>query len=308
MSIAITGANSAVGQAILRVARGLTPSPDLVACVRSARSAATLPDLAGARLAEIAYDRPASLDAAFAGTAAVIHLAGTLVERPGSTYQTANVDTTRAVVDAAARQGVAKVVLVSAVGSDLASSNRYWRSKAEAEDLVRRGAKAWTILRVPLLLGAGTEGTAALQRHIAHPAVRLPGGGRNLQQPLAVDDLARGALAACDPAIASGQLLELVGPVAVPDREIIERAAKAAGRTVRIGSVPVVLLSALLRIQRLFTGPGFSAEVVEVITADTNVDPAPAAKALGLTLTGLDDMIAASVAATGRRGTGAPRP
>lgn len=305
LRIALTGGNSAVGQALVRVAQRHTPPPTLIACVRSAAQAARLPALAGATLAEIAYDQPASLDAAFAGADAVIHLAGTLVERPGSTYQTANVDTTKAVVEAAVRQHVRKVVFVSAVGADLRSANRYWRSKAEAEELVRQGGTAHTILRVPLLLGPGTEGTAALQRHLSHATVRIPGGGRNLQQPLHVDDLATAALAAAGTA-GDGQTLELVGPEAVPDREILERAARLSGRTIAISSVPVWLLRTILRVQRAVTGPGFSADVVEVITADTQADAAPAAAALGVTLTSLDAMIAASVATAATRGTGAP--
>jgi len=39
------------------------------------------------------------------------------------------------------------------------------------------------------------------------------------------------------------------------------------------------------------TGPGFSVTVLEVITADTRLDPQPAASELGIRLTGIDEMI-----------------
>lgn len=39
------------------------------------------------------------------------------------------------------------------------------------------------------------------------------------------------------------------------------------------------------------TGPGFSVAVLEVITADTRLDPQPAASELGIRLTGIDEMI-----------------
>lgn len=305
MKIVITGANSAVGQAILRAGLAQQPPLTLVAGVRSARAMAGLPALPPEQVVQIAYDQPATLDAALAGATAVIHLAGTLVERAGSTYETANVQTARAVAQAAERCGVAKIVLVSAIGADPRSRNRYLRTKGEAEAVTRAVACAHTVLRVPLLLGPGTEGTAALQRHLAKPTVSLPGGGRNRQQPLHVDDLARAALAAADPATSRNRTLELVGPVSLPDREILERAARLLGREIRVRSVPILPLRLLLGLQRMVSGPGFSPDVLDVITADTNLDPGPAAGELGIALTGLDEMIRASVASSGQRTTGA---
>jgi hypothetical protein len=51
------------------------------------------------------------------------------------------------------------------------------------------------------------------------------------------------------------------------------------------------LLSFALGIRRRVSGPGFSPDVVEVITADTRLDPEPAASELGIRLTGIDEMI-----------------
>ncbi|MGE3579099.1 MAG: NAD(P)H-binding protein [Vicinamibacterales bacterium] len=288
--IVITGANSAVGQAILRRA-ARHPDLVLVAAVRSERAMKDLPPLPPDQRARIGYDDPASLQAAFAGADAVVHLAGTLIEKPGSTYESANVQTTDAVVAAARASGVGKLVLVSAIGADPRSPNRYFRTKGQAEDLVRRSGLAHTILRAPLLLGPGTEGTAAVERHLSKPTATLPGGGANWQQPLHVDDLARAALVASGRAVAADATLDVVGPEPVREREIIERTAAVTGRAVAIKSIPVGLLRVVLRVQGLFRKGGFSADVLDVITADTKMDPSPAMQALGFPLTGLDTMI-----------------
>jgi len=296
MRIVITAANGAVGQAILALgAREREPPITLVAAVRSDRAAKELPPLPDHQIARISYDNLASLKAAFAGASAVIHLAGVLVEQPGSTYEKAHIETTRNVAEAAANSGVGKLVYVSAIGADEASSNRYWRTKGAAEALVRACGCAHTILRVPLLLGPKTEGAAALQRHLSRPSVMLPGGGRNLQQPLHVDDLARAAILAADPLVAKNRSLDLVGPVSLPDREILERAAKLLGRDVRIRSIPTGLLRFALTLRQSIGRSGFSPDVLEVITADTRLDPTPAATELGVRLTGLDEMIAQSL-------------
>ncbi len=288
--VVITGANSAVGQAILSRA-AQHPDLTLVAAVRSERAMKDLPPLPPDQCARIDYDNPASLQAAFNGAAAVVHLAGTLIEKPGSTYEMANVHTTQAVVAAAGASGVGKIVLVSAIGADSTSANRYFRTKGQAEDAVRASGLTWTILRAPLLLGPGTEGTAAVERHLSKPTVTLPGGGANWQQPLHVNDLARAALVASSESVARDATLNFVGPEAIREREIIERTAAASGRSTTIKAIPVALLRVVLQIQGLFKKGGFSADVLEVITADTKMDHSPATQMLGFPLTGLDTMI-----------------
>jgi NADH dehydrogenase len=303
MRIVITGANSALGRAILRCqSQPGAPPNELVAAVRSERAAIEIRPLLseGSSAVQISYDDPGSLDAAFRGASAIIHLAGILVERPGSTYEQANVAPARSIVEAAKRCALVpsmngrileKFVLVSATGADETSSNGYYRSKGQAEALVRDSGLCYTILRAPLLLGGATEGAAALKRNASRRSAKLIGGGRNFQQPLHVDDLARAAVAAAQPSVASNRTLDLVGPVSLPERELVERAARALGHEVRVGSIPKGLLSFALSIRRRVSSTGFSVDVVDVITADTRLDPQPAASELGIRLTGIDEMI-----------------
>ena len=227
MKTIITGANSSVGQAILRCGpKQEVTTNAFVAAVRSARAADQIRSNTGNAngVVQISYDDPRSLDAAFQGASAVIHLAGILIETPDSNYEQANVASTRAMVEAAKRSGVQKIVLVSATGADETSRNRYYRTKGQAEALVRASGLNYTVLRAPLLLGPGTAGSAALGRHVSHSRAKLIGGGRNLQQPLCVGDLARAAVVATKPAVANNLVLDLVGPVSLPERELVERA------------------------------------------------------------------------------------
>jgi len=125
--------------------------------------------------------------------------------------------------------------------------------------------------------------------------VTLIDGGRTLQQPLDVDDLARAVLVAAGLDAVTGQTLDLVGPVVLPEREIVERAAGLLHRPVRIRSVPRGLVRLTLALRGLVAGPGFSPDALEVLTTDTRLPAAPAAASLGLTLTGLDEMIRRSL-------------
>ncbi len=298
MTVVITGANSAVGQAILRWMTTQAETPfDCVAAVRSERAANEIRDLIGgrARMARISYDEPASLDAAFQGADAVIHLAGILVEYPGSTYELANVASTRGVTEAARRNNVNKIVLISAVGASETSRNRYWLTKWQAEAVVRDCGVSYTIIRPPLLLGPGTEGTNALKRNSSHTKVALIGGGRNMQQPLHVDDLALAAIHATQPGVGNNLTLDLVGPASLPEREIVERAARMQGREVRIRAVPKTLTALGITFRQLAGHGGLSHDALGVITAHTAIDPLPAANALGIQLKGIDEMIRSSL-------------
>src|SRR5260370_3128726 len=187
MMVVSTGANSAVGLAILRCGpkQGGTPN-SVVAAVRSDRAAEQIRSRVGSanRTVRISYDDPGSLDAALQGAAAVIHLTGILVERRESTYEQANVASTQSVVEGARRCSVQKFILVSATGADERSSNRYYRTKGQAEALVRTSGLAYTVLRAPLLLGPGTAGAAAPNRKASPRRAELNSGGPNLQQPL----------------------------------------------------------------------------------------------------------------------------
>jgi uncharacterized protein YbjT (DUF2867 family) len=269
----------------------------LVAAVRSDSAADEIRHLLGegSTLAMVSYNDPSSLDAAFRGVSAIIHLAGILVERAGSTYEQANVAPARSVVESAKRCTVEKLVLVSAAGADEKSPNGYYRTKGKAEAVVRASGLCYTILRAPLLLGPATEGAAALARNASGPRARLIGGGRNFQQPLDVDDLARAALAAAQPSVASNRTLDLVGPVSLHERELVERAARMLGHEVRVSSIPKGLLSFVLAIRQRIAGPGFSPDAVEVITANTRLDSRPATSELGIHLTGIDEMIKRSL-------------
>jgi uncharacterized protein YbjT (DUF2867 family) len=300
MKVVITGANSAVGRAILRArsAREYSlASARLVGLVRSDRAAESLRELLAPdrEIVRISYNNPVSLCAALKEAAAVIHLPGVLVERAGSTYEEANVETTRSVVEAAKQSGVRKLVLVSAVGASLTSANRYWHTKAQAEALVSASGLCYTVLRVPLLLGSETEGTASLRRSVLRRRVFLIGGGLHMQQPLDVDDLAKAALRASDLSVASNRILNLVGPVSLPERQLVERTAFQLGRPVSVISIPKNLVRFALRIRRLVTRHGFSPDALEVVTNDSNYDTRPALDALGISLTGIDDMIRKSL-------------
>jgi uncharacterized protein YbjT (DUF2867 family) len=298
MKIIVTGANGAVGRSVLLCGAEFTDeSITFVALVRSDKAAETLKPVlrSSDRVARVSFFAPNELGGAFGDAKALIHLSGILVESATSTYEEAHITSTRSIVEAAKQSAIEKLVLVSSVGADEKSTNGYWRTKGQAEAIIRSSGLDFTILRVPLLLGRGTEGAASLKRNGSNEKPKLIDGGRTFQQPLFVDDAAKAAILACRPSVARNRTLELVGPVCISERELVERAAKLLGRDVRISSIPKGLMRIGLQIGRLTGKRGFTVDALDVITADTRLDPAEASRELGIQLTGIDDMIRSSL-------------
>lgn len=291
--LVVTGANGALGRVLIE--RALARADvDVLALVRSERAAAQLAELSGPRvqLRRVAWIDSAALHDACAGAQAVLHLAGILIPTRSESYESANVDTTRAIAAAAIDARARKLVLVSAVGADAGSRNAYYRSKGRAEDVARASGLAYTIVRSPLLLACDSVGSHVLAREARAPFVPLLGGGANLEQPSDARDLAEAALnAALELDCARDAAFDLVGPESLPRRELIARCARLRGRAPILVPVPVALVRAALGLRERFLGPGFSPEVLDVILDDVRLDPEPAAKALGIALHPLDQTL-----------------
>ena len=286
--VVVTGANSAVGRAVVKApGREMPVKYRSVAAGRSERAAAAVPPIpeGRGRIVRVDYDAPETLRDALLGASAILHLPGLLVERPNASYEDAHIRTTEVAIDAARRAGVEKFVLISAVGADAGSRNRYFRTKGRAEELVENSGLSYTILRPPLVLGPGTEGSAALLRSGRGALVPLLRSGRVMHQPLDVDDLAAAALRATGPDLARNRCLEVAGPERLSYRRLVER---GSGKRLRVVPIPVAPLRGLLALRQRFLGPGFSPDALEVLTTDTRVDSEAAAAALGIELTPLD--------------------
>jgi len=290
MKICITGANSSVGRNLLRHV-GAAPDLAAVAVVRSAAAFATLPT--GANLMPVAagYNDVPALARAFAGVDSVIHLAGVLFVGKGSSYQSANVDTTAAVVAAAQLAGVRHLVFISVLGADPASANPFFRSKGEAEQLVLASGLAATVIRTPILLDPDSAGGQALLREARSGTAKVLGGGKHQVRPLDVDDLSCAMLQVCRRTDGVAAVHELTGPELVSYRDLVQLMAERLGLAVRVAAIPVWLAKLLAGISHALKGTGMSPAIIDVITMSETVT-ANADQALGITLTPLGATLA----------------
>ena len=189
------------------------------------------------------------------GVDAVINLVGVLHSRTGGgptgygpDFARAHVALPKRVVDACVKNGVARLLHMSALGADKAGPSMYLRSKAAGEAVTLAAPTlATTVLRPSVIFGEGDSFLnlfAGLQR--VFPL--LPLGGASAQfQPIYVDDVARAFVNALDNQDTFGKTYDLAGPRVYTLRELVQLAGRAGGHARPVIGLP----DGLARLQAL---------------------------------------------------------
>jgi len=288
MKIAVTGANSSVGQNLLAHVAENTDLSDInvIAAVRSERAAASLPDSPRIAPRVISYDDVGELAKTIEGVSCIVHLAGILIESRASSYANANVAATAAVVGACQKVGVRHIVLVSVLGASVNSPNGFLRSKGETEGAVAESGISSSIIRTPILLGPGTAGANSLLRSALRGKVKLLGRGDYTMRPLDVDDLIQAILKSCRTQPEGASVHELVGPESIPYRALVMRVAEMMKRPLSIGTTPVWIAKLVAAVTSRMKGGGITPTVIDVITTSEVVEK-NADTEMGISLTPL---------------------
>ncbi len=283
----ITGANGHLGRQLLQ--KLSDAGHELHAVVRSTSAATTLPKLQGVRSHIINYSDAKALAPLVAGTYAVVHLVGIIRETPHNRYIDAHESTCSALVEAARSAGVSPhIVYVSILGSSATHGNACLRSKGTAERTLLDSGLPVTVLQVPMVLGEGDFATFALRKKALS---RLCFGFRlsSLEQPIYAGDVVNAIESALNKSL--GRLL-LAGPESLPRSALIQRAGKTLGEKPQAMSLPIGLGRVVVGLlERLSPHPPMTRAMLDVLDHDDHIDPSPAARQLGISLTSLDETL-----------------
>jgi uncharacterized protein YbjT (DUF2867 family) len=176
-----------------------------------------------------------------------------------------------AIVAAARQAGIRRAIFVSstAVTTTLAAPTK--RVRLAAEQCIRDSGLDWTILRPTMIYGApGDRNLSRLLAVLARaPMLPVPGGGRHLQQPVQVADVADAVLAAAERPGTAGSCYDVAGPEPLAFAELLRISASAVASRTRFVPVPLTPLVAVARgYERLSHHPKIRAEQLRRLAED----------------------------------------
>lgn len=229
MKIAITGGTGFVGR---HLASRLDPRDTVLVSRRTG----------------VPVDDVDALAAAFAGCDAVAHCAGINREIGDQTFQRVHVEGTRAVIEAARRAGVRRIVLLSFLRARPDCGSGYHETKWAAEQLVRQSGIAHTILKSGMIYGPGDHMVDHVTRAVrTWPVFATVGYLDRTVRPVAVDDAVEVLLAALEGRIPD-PVVAVLGPEELTLGAAVRRVARVAGRRPAFVPVPVWTIRVLAQL------------------------------------------------------------
>jgi NADH dehydrogenase len=213
----------------------------------------------------------------------VIHLVGIMEEKWESTFQGIHIEGTKNLVAEAQRAGVRHFMYQSALGADRNSWSGYLRTKAEAEDLVRRSGLNYTIFRPSLIIGPWDDFTKKLIDILKlSPVIPIPGEGSAKFQPVYIKDWLKCAEKVIEnPAQVTGTY-EIGGPEHLTYREIVEKLSKAMGHNRPAFKIPMGLMRFSASIfEKILSVPPVTSDQLRLLGQDNICDPKSIEKNFG---------------------------
>lgn len=266
MKVLLTGASGFVGKAVLKIAQQRTleirPVYRSLDSAKAQLNAVLVSDLNGS----------ADLSQALQGVDVVIHAAARAhimreeTLNPLAEYRRVNVEGTLNLARQAASAGIRRFVFISsikvngeatALGQPFtaddtpAPEDAYGLSKAEAEAQLRQVARETgmevTIIRPPLIYGAGVKGNFASLISWVNRGLPLPLGGvtQNRRSLVGLDNLVDLILVCADHPKAANQTFLISDGEDLSTAELLKKIGTASGRAARLLWVPPRFISFL---------------------------------------------------------------
>ncbi|QIY81725.1 complex I NDUFA9 subunit family protein [Chromobacterium violaceum] len=216
-----------------------------------------LPDfrvLPSAELVSADIHDPGQLAGLIAGHDAVVSMVG-ILHGSRAQFEKAHAQLPEKIVDACRRQGVRRLVHVSALGAAQDAPSDYQQTKALGELAVESSGLDWTILRPSVVFGhddAFLNMFAGLQKRL--PVLPLAGAGCKMA-PVWVEDVARAVCECLARKETEGRKLDLAGPETYTLAQLARLAGRASGHPRPVFGLPYGLAMLQAALMEWLPGP-----------------------------------------------------
>lgn len=180
-----------------------------------------------------------ALTRAFEGCEAVAHCAGINREIGEQSFDRVHIQGTAAVIEAARRAGVRKIVMLSFLRARPGTGSAYHESKWAAEEMIRSSGLEYTILKAGMIYGHGDHLVDHLSRTIQTiPLFASVGLREKTINPIPVDELVDVVVAALGTRL-TNQTVAVRGGESLLLSEAARRVARVLDRRLMIVRLPV---------------------------------------------------------------------
>ena len=228
-----------------------------------------------------------ALTEAFVGCDAVAHCAGINREIGDQTYQRVHLDGTAAVIEAARRAGVKRIVMLSFLRARPDSGSAYHDTKFAAEEMIRASGLEHTILKSGMIYGPGDH----MVDHVTKAVRTLPlfgtvGFRERTVRPVAVEDAVGVLIAALEGRIPD-DTVAVMGAEELELGVAVRRIARLAGgralfvplplwaiRVVAVITEALMVVPLVAKSQAKMLGEGVSAPLPFAPEAPVGIRPA----------------------------------
>lgn len=170
---------------------------------------------------------------------AVVNAIGVLRDSPAQPMSRLHDAAPRALFAAASQRGIQRIVQISALGAGQGIATPYMQTKQAADDFLQTLDLDWAIQRPSLIYGKDGASTRMFMLLSHMPLLMLPDGGRQIVQPVHIDDVAQAVANLLAPTTASPPLRRIIECVGAED--VTLAGLISSYRTQRGGGAPWVL-------------------------------------------------------------------
>jgi uncharacterized protein YbjT (DUF2867 family) len=245
----------------------------------------------------------ASVIKALADAYGAVNAVSLYVERGGhETFRAVHVEAAVRIARMAREAGVERLVHVSGIGADPASTSVYIRARGEGEVVVQKAFPGATLVRPSVMFAPDDHFLTTLANLLRTlPVFPLFGRGLTRLQPVHVEDVAEAIVRILECAAGAGHpCYELGGPRAYTYAELLKSIADRIGMRARLLPLPFALWQAAALVSEFVPGAPLTRGQVAIMRRDNVVSKdLPGLRNLQIVSTALEDVIP-TVAAWGR--------
>jgi uncharacterized protein YbjT (DUF2867 family) len=214
------------------------------------------------------------------------------VERQRETFQSVHVEAARRVAAQAQQAGVERLVHVSGIGSDPASSSLYIRKRGEGELAVRSAFAAAVLVRPAVMFGrddAFLTTILALLRRL--PIYPMFGRGLTKLQPAYVENVGE-AVATIMEGATRDAVFECGGPQVYSYEKLLKAIAREAGLKPILIPVPFAAWRVLILISEMLPDPPLTRNQLNLMQLDNVQSPKlPGLEELGISRHSVEELV-----------------